>query len=208
MKKNLNSKIKAITFDLGGVLIDWNREHLYRKMFAGDPAGMAYFLTEICPMSWNLKLDKGYPFAQAVEEKVAEYPAYEAYIRAYHERWEEMVPGDFPDSVALLSALRGRGFGLHVLSNFSAETYPKMERRFDFLCWFDSILLSGDVGLAKPEQEIYELLLERIGYEPGECLFIDDSAENVVGAREVGIDAVQFFSAEGLSRDLGERNLI
>ncbi|MBN2044609.1 MAG: HAD family phosphatase [Anaerolineales bacterium] len=200
--------IQAVIFDLGGVLVDWKREHLYRKMFDGDPAGMAHFLTEICPMSWNLKLDKGYPFATAVEEKVAEFPEFEEYIRAYHTRWEEMVPGDIPESVDLLSEMRGQGYSLHVLSNFSTETYPRMKSRFGFLDWFDSILLSGDVGMAKPEPEIYQLLLDRIGLAPGQCLFIDDSFANVIAAWDLGIEAVQFVSAEELRLNLVERKLI
>lgn len=208
MKDNHQNPIQAVIFDLGGVLVDWNREYLYRKIFPGDPAGMVHFLTEICPMEWNLKLDLGYPFAQAVEEKAAEFPEFEPQIRAYHTRWEEMVPGHLPETVELLAALRQRGVSLHVLSNFSAETFPVMKARYDFLDWFDSILLSGDVGLAKPDPAIYHLLLSRISRQPHECLFIDDSEVNVLAARELGIEAIYFSSAGNLERELIERGLI
>jgi 2-haloacid dehalogenase len=203
-----NSHIEAIIFDLGGVLIDWRQEHLYRKMFAGDPEGMKHFLTEICPMEWNTILDKGYPFAKAVEERIRQFPEYEPYIQAYHTRWEEMVPGDFPESIELLAALRQKNYSLHVLSNFSRETFPFMEARFEFLQWFDSILLSADVGMAKPEPEIYQVLLQRIGLEPHQCLFIDDSEPNVLAARELGIDAIHFKSPEELLSEFLSRNLI
>ena len=207
-RKKSKSSIKAVIFDLGGVLVDWKREHLYQKIFPGDPVGMEHFLTKICPMEWNLKLDLGYPFARAVEEKVAEFPEYEQQIRAYHTRWEEMVPGHFPKTVELLAALRQRDVSLHVLSNFSAETYPLIRARYDFLGWFDSHMLSADVGLAKPDPAIYKLLLARIGRQPHECLFIDDSEVNVIAARDLGIDAIQFSSPDELRFQLENRGIV
>jgi len=206
-KKN-QPPIQAVIFDLGGVLVDWNREHLYLKIFPDDLDTMAYFLNEICPMEWNLKLDLGYPFAQAVEEKAAQFPQYEEQIRAYHTRWEEMVPSDFPNTVEILAELIQLGVELYVLSNFSAETFPLIQARFDFLNRFDSILLSGKVGLAKPDPAIYNLLLSQIGRQPHECLFIDDSLPNVLAARDLGIDAIHFVSPEDLRRELVRRDLL
>ncbi len=129
-------------------------------------------------------------------------------IRAYHTRWEEMVPGHFPETVELLAALRQRDVSLHVLSNFSAETYPLIRARYDFLGWFDSHMLSADVDLAKPDPAIYKLLLARIGRQPYECLFIDDSEPNVLAARELGIEAIHFISPEGLRIELERWDLI
>ena len=68
------TKHPAIIFDLGGVLIDWQREHLYKKMFDGNEAGMRYFLDEVCSLEWNAQMDCGYPFAKAIDERVALFP--------------------------------------------------------------------------------------------------------------------------------------
>ena len=208
MKNIKKTPITTVIFDVGGVLVDWKREHLYRKIFPGDPEEMTRFLTDILPMEFNLKLDLGYPYDKAIEEKVAEFPQFEEQIRAYHTRWEEMVPGHFPETIELLDSLRSIDVGLHILSNFSAETFPIMQARFEFLTWFDSILLSADVGLAKPDPAIYKLLLSRINRQPQECLFIDDSEPNVLAARELGIDAIHFTSPENLARELMGRDLI
>ncbi|MDX9864117.1 MAG: HAD family phosphatase [Anaerolineaceae bacterium] len=198
----------AIIFDLGGVLIDWQREHLYKKMFAGDQAGMQYFLDEVCSLEWNAQMDCGYPFARAIEERVALFPEYEDYIRAYWTRWEEMVPGQISGTVDILAALRQQGYPLAVLSNWSAETHARVYRKFEFLHWFDEVVISGREKLIKPDPAIFHLLLDRLGRPAEECLFIDDSETNVRAAGELGIETVLFTSSEQLCTELRKRGII
>lgn len=186
-------KQPAIVFDLGGVLIDWNPKHLYRKMFDGDEAKSDYFLTVICPSDWNAKLDAGYPFAQAIEERIELFPEYTPYIRAYSARWEEMIGGEIAETVKILAVLRDQEYPLFALSNWSAETYPLVYRRFEFLSWFEEVILSGDVKTAKPDPAIYEAALRRIHREAHECLFIDDSAQNVLAASRVRLSNYSLF---------------
>jgi len=202
-----NGKQPAIIFDLGGVLIDWKREHLYRKMFAGDEAGMRFFLDEVCSLEWNAQMDAGYPFAKAIEERVAQFPEFEEYIRAYWTRWEEMVPGDLAGTVEILADLRRQKYPLAVLSNWSTETHARVYERFEFLHWFDEVVLSGQVKLIKPDPAIFHLVLSRLSRPAEECLFIDDSAANIEAASAVGIQAIQFTSPEQLRADLAERGV-
>lgn len=207
MALNLPEKEPAVVFDLGGVLIDWNPKHLYRKMFNGNEQEMAYFLSVVCPLEWNEEIDAGRPFAEAVAQRSKEFPEYEAFIRAYHERWLEMVPGDFPHTVEILSALRDRGYPLFALSNWSAETYPLVKERFQFLDWFDEVIISGDVKMAKPDPAIYEVLLRRVDRPAGQCLFIDDNKRNILAADKVGLQTIHFSSPERLVSQLAERNI-
>jgi 2-haloacid dehalogenase len=197
----------TIIFDLGGVLIEWNPRYLYRKLF-DDEAAMEAFLSTVCTPEWNVRLDAGRPFGEAVTELVERHPEQEALIRAYHERWEEMVPHAIEGTVEILADVRAAGYRVAALSNWSAETYPLMRQRFDFLGWFDRIVLSGDERCIKPDPQIYHILLDRLAQPAHECLFIDDSEKNVVAAHQMGIHAIHFHSPEALRVQLQEMGVI
>ena len=197
----------AIVFDLGGVLIDWNPRHLYRELFE-DEAIMEWFLAEVCHTAWNEEQDRGRAFAVAIEEAAARHPEHRPLIEAYFERWAEMMAGEIEGAVAILEALRAAGLELHALTNWSAETFPHARERFAFLEWFQSILVSADVGVVKPDPAIFQLLLERIGRTPAECIYIDDNPRNVTAAQRLGFDAIAFQSAAQLREALGQRGLL
>jgi 2-haloacid dehalogenase len=199
---------QVLVFDLGGVLIDWNPRHLYRKLFDGDEAAMERFLAEVCTGAWNECQDAGRPFAEAVAELVLHHPEQRALIEAYHLRWPEMVAGPIDETVELLAELREAGYELHALTNWSAETFALTRPRFAFLEWFESILVSADVRLIKPDPRIFRLLLERIGREAEACIYIDDSQKNVAAADALGFDALHFKGAAALRADLAGRGLL
>src|SRR5215469_550058 len=92
--------IDAIVFDLGGVLIDWNPRYLYRHFFGDDVDGMEWFLTEVCSSAWNARQDAGRPWQEAIDEAIARHPQHAALIRAYRERWKEMLSGPIADNVS------------------------------------------------------------------------------------------------------------
>jgi len=197
----------VIVFDLGGVLIDWNPRHLYRKLF-DDEARMEWFLAEVCHAAWNEEQDRGRAFAVAVEEAAARHPDHRLLIAAYFERWDEMLAGPIEDAVAILEELKASGYELHALTNWSAETFPFARDRFAFLERFESILVSADVGLIKPDPRIFELLLARIGRTPAECVYIDDNPKNVAAAAALGLDAIAFEGAARLRAELTQRDLL
>jgi 2-haloacid dehalogenase len=198
---------RAVVFDLGGVLIDWNPRHLYRELF-DDPDEMEWFLAEVCNDAWNLEQDAGRPFATAVREASAAHPQYRAMIEAYFERWPEMVRGAYDDTVGVLSDLRAAGIALHALTNWSCETFPIACARFDFLGWFETILVSGEVRLVKPDLRIFYRLAVLTGRRPQECIYIDDSRVNVVAADRVGFDAILHRDGVGLRHELEGRGLL
>jgi hypothetical protein len=78
--------VDAVAFDLGGVLVDWNPRHLYRKLFGGDEVGMERFLATICTQPWNEQHDHGRSFSESIAELCTRYPPYERMIRAYRAR--------------------------------------------------------------------------------------------------------------------------
>jgi len=198
----MSTQITAVAFDLGGVLIDWNPRHLYRKILGSDEAAIERFLADVCTPEWNARLDAGRPFAEAVEELLASHPEQADLISAYHQRWPEMLGPAFEGTAAILREVRAAGYPTYALSNWSAETFPVTRQLYRFLDEMDGILISGEVGVGKPDPAIFRIFLERFGLVAGETVFIDDSKRNVATAASFGIVAVQFVDAARLRLDL------
>lgn len=196
--------INTIIFDLGGVLIDWNPDYVFRHVIP-DPERRCFFFENICTHEWNVEQDAGRPIAEATDLLIGEYPEWETEIRAFYGRWEEMLGGPIHDTVELLRELRDRQeHRLLALTNWSNETFPVALSRYDFLQWFEGIVVSGDEKTRKPFADIYEILLDRYGVNPEEAVFIDDSLTNVEGAEIVGINGIHFQGTEQLRETLKE----
>lgn len=197
---------QAIVFDLGGVLIDWDPRHMYRKLFA-DEAEMERFLTGIATLEWNGRHDAGRPWREGVDTLSSQYPEHADLIAAYWERWEEMLGGPIEGTVDILRRLKSNGQELHALTNWSTETFPIARRRFEFLTWFETIVVSGEERLIKPDPALYEVLLARIGRKATECIFIDDNVHNIATAARLGFDAIRFVEPQQLADALEARGI-
>ncbi len=193
--------MKNIVFDFGGVLVDWNPHHLYDKYF-GSREKAEWFLNNICLYSWNLQMDGGKPFAEGVAELQAEHPEWSEAIAIYYTRWIEMMNGEIEGMVSVVKRLKAAGYGVYGLTNWSAETFPMVRDTYPVFQEFDGIVVSGEEHLLKPDEAIYRCLLERYDLQAEESLFVDDNADNVAGARNVGMKAIRFTSAEELEREL------
>ena len=175
-------QINTIIFDLGGVLIDWNPEYVFREVIPDDDR-RNYFFQHICTHDWNIEQDAGRPLAVATEMLVREFPDWETEIRTYYDRWEDMLGGPIHDTVDILRSLRDqKKHRLLALTNWSGETFPVALGLYDFLHWFEGIVVSGDEGTRKPFPDIYQLLLDRYGVTPQHAVFIDDNLHNVRAA--------------------------
>jgi 2-haloacid dehalogenase len=192
----------VVVFDVGGVLIDWDPRHLYRKLFAGDEPAMEHFLANICTHEWNRCQDAGRSFAEGARLLKLDHPDKAELIDAYGARFDEMMPGPIAGTVEILAELRERGTPLYGLSNFSAETFPATLQRFDFLRWFHGMVISGEVGVIKPDPRIYQLLLARFAIDPHRAVYIDDAAANIEGARPFGIHGIHFITPDALREEL------
>jgi 2-haloacid dehalogenase len=199
---------EIVVFDLGGVLIDWDPRHLYRKLFAGNEVAMEHFLATVCTHECNRGQDAGRTFAEGARLLKAEHPDKAELIDAYCARFDEMMPGPIAGSVEILAGLKSLGAPLYCRTNFSAETYPPTFERFEFLRWFRGVLVSGEVGIIKPDPRIFELLLERFAIDPKRAVYIDDVAANVDAARPFGIHAIHFTTPTTLRGELAELGLL
>ncbi|HLO17266.1 MAG TPA: HAD family phosphatase [Anaerolineales bacterium] len=204
----MTSAIKAIIFDFGNVLLEWNPRYIYKRYFPDDPEGMERFFKEINFSDWNLQLDKGLPFAEGVAVLSREFPHYSRLIQAFHEHWIDSVGGPVTGTVDILKRLKQAGYPLYGLSNWSAETFPHMRRKHNFFDLLDDIVISGEVGHVKPDPEIFQILLNKIGTPAQECLFIDDALPNIQQAQKMGFMTIHFQSPEQLATTLHELKIL
>lgn len=186
-------------FDFGGVLIDWNPRHLFRKLIA-DPDEMERFLAEVTTREWHMVQDHGGDPAEATRRLQALHPGKEALIAAFYDRFDEMNEQAFPEMAALVERLHGAGTPLYLLSNAPNLLDPWLRgpahERHPFLGLFRDYVVSGLVGHSKPDAGIYHLICRTGGFQPHEAVFIDDALANVEGARAIGMTAIHHRSAE------------
>ena len=197
------NKINTIIFDLGGVLIDWNPEYVFLDVFKGNRKKMQWFFDNICTSDWNENQDAGYPVAKATEDRVALFPEYEKEIRMFYGRWEDMLGNAIAGTVVILKHLiNTNDYKVVALTNWSAETFPIALERFEFLQWFEGIIVSGEEKTRKPFDEIYNLTLERFNINAENAIFIDDNLRNIEAAKNLGINGIQFKSPDQLIKEL------
>ena len=195
--------IKNIVFDLGGVLVDWNPDYVYRKIFNNDEIRMRWFYQNICTPDWNEEQDAGRTLAEGTELLVKKFPEQADNIRAYYGRWEEMLGGPIEGTVRILEKLRkNKDLKLYALTNWSHETFPIALARYGFLNWFDGRLVSGEEKTRKPFKKIYELLVSKFSIEPSVSIYTDDNPRNLQPAADLGFHTIHFQSPDLFGNEL------
>jgi len=194
-------KIETIVFDLGNVLVDWNPSNLYSKIFT-DKKDEDYFLNNICTMEWHTVQDGGRSPEEGTEALVKEHPDWEHPIRAFYARWKEMFSGPIEGTVQILKELKEKGYPVYALSNWNAELFNRTVDDYPFLNWFDGKIISGEVKLKKPDEEIYRFFFVRVPATPEKAVYIDDKEENLLPAEKLGMKPVLFTAPEALRTSL------
>src|SRR5271165_2505070 len=190
-----------VVFDIGNVLVRWNPRNLFRKTFK-DEARMERFLAAALSMDFIALTDIVADFSRAVAERARTFPEFARELRLFDERWVETIGDPIVENVALLRRLKAAGRPVYALSNFASVKFVLARRMFGFLNEFDLCVISGQVGVAKPDPRIYEILIERAGRDPGELLFVDDSLVNVRAAEQAGMGAIHYAPGVDLEREL------
>jgi len=191
------ANIDAVVFDIGGVLLDWDPRHLYRKLF-DDEQAMERFLGEICTMRWHHAHDLGVPMQRSCAVLAAAHPEYAEMIWAWGRRSEEMISGQIGGTVELLRELKAAGVPCYALTNMEAETYPVRRERYEFMRWFDGTVVSAFEGTAKPDPEIFRRLLGRYRLVAPATAMIDDKPVNLDAAKRLGMQPVLFEGPDQL----------
>lgn len=202
--KNINT----IIFDLGGVLIDWNPEYVFLKAFNGNHKKMKWFLNTICTMQWNENQDAGYPIKKATEDLIKQFPDYKTYIKMYYGNWENMLGGQITGTVKILDTLiKTKNYKVVALTNWSNETFPIAKKHFDFLQWFEGIVVSGDEKTIKPHKAIFNVTLNRFNIKAENSIFIDDNKRNIEASIRYGFNGIHFESPTKLIQQLNTYNI-
>ena len=193
---------RTVVFDVGGVLVDWDPRHLYRKVF-DDEDEMERFLAEVCTWEWHHRHDKGVPFAESIPALTEQFPHHADLIAMWEARYQEMVPGEIPGTADVVRDLHAAGERLLVLSNMPSEVWTPLTERFGWFSLFEGWVVSGDEKVVKPDPAIYRVLMARYEVDPATAVFVDDRRENVEAAVALGFEAVLFTDAESLRASLG-----
>jgi 2-haloacid dehalogenase len=198
--------LQTVVFDIGGVLLDWDPRHLYRRLIS-DPAELAEFLGRICTPQWHLAHDLGADTEQSCRELAAAHPDRSELIMAWSHRSEEMVAGQLDQAVSVLADVKAAGLRCLALSNMESDKFRLRRSRYPFFGLFDGCVISGLEGVAKPDRRIFEILLARYALRPEATVFVDDMAANVAAAREFGVTAIEYSTAAQLRCDLRDLGL-
>ena len=195
-------------FDLGHVVLDWDPARLYTKIF-DTPQERDAFLTDVCNMAWHTHHDAGASFADNASRLICQHPHYEQEILAWGRRWMEMFDGYMDGTAELIERLEARQIPLYALSNMPAEPWDEMLGVFPVLRLFRHVVVSGRIGMIKPDAAIYHHALKVMNHPaPETVLFIDNSLQNVEAAEALGFRTHHFRHAEGLERALLQEGLL
>lgn len=197
----------SVVFDLGNVLIEWDRRFLFEKLI-DDADELEAFLDGVFTLEDNQHLDRGTPLAEVAQQVAQRHPDQHDLVMAFADRWQETLGGVIEGTVSVLDELSREGVPLYALSNWGRDTFAMIESSYSFFELFDGMVISGREGIIKPDPAIYRLLCERYDIEPEDAVFIDDSGANVAAAMSLGFDAVLFESPDRLREQLVERNLL
>lgn len=202
-------EIKAIIFDLGGVLVDWNPGYVFDHKYFESEEKRKYFFENVCTNDWNEEQDAGRSIVEATWELVKKFPEWESSIRDYYGRWTDMLKAPIPETVEIFRQLKESGrYKLYALTNWQQGLFDIALVRYDFLQWFDGRVVSGEEKTRKPFPEFYQILLDRYTIKPAEALFIDDNLRNVKAAADLGIKSIHFITPALLKKELLELGIL
>ena len=193
--------IRKVIFDVGKVLIKFSPRNLFAKILKEEEK-VDYFLKNICTWEWHIQQDLVYDTSKAANPIIDKYPEYKEAIEAFYGRFLEMIEGVYQENIDLALKLKKEGYPIYLLSNFPGDQFEKYRLQNSFLDEFDDKIISGNVGLAKPDIKIYELAVKKFNLVPEESLFIDDKIENIKGAEAVRINTIHLKDPKDLPKEI------
>lgn len=198
--------MKAIVFDIGNVLIRWDPVPVFLPTL-GSPDAVAAFLKRVDFDGRNLRADGGESFVDLAKE--LDDPEDAEVLGLYLSNFGASLTEAIEGSWDILARLRDAGHPVHAITNWSAETWPSgMAAHPRLRDAFDTVIVSGEVRMLKPDPAIFRLFCDRTGLDPADCLFIDDKPENCAGAESIGMASVHFTTPQVLEAALTARGLL
>lgn len=204
----MKNEIDTIIFDLGGVLVDWKPEYVYRKVFDGNEEKVQWFLKNVCTPEWNMEQDAGRTIAEGNSIKINEFPEYEDFIKVFYKEWPHMFSGPIHENLDLFKKLKASGkYKIYALTNWGSEKWDKALELFPFFNDFDGAVVSGQEKTRKPFPQIYKIILDRFNISPEKAIFIDDNNDNVLAARDLNIHGIHYKNHQQLIQEFKNFNV-
>ena len=197
------NKIEKVIFDLGKVIVKFDPRNLYNKIF-DTPEDIDFFFKNICPFEWHIHQDVVYDTKPATLKKIEEHPDYKYAIESFYGRFQEMIVGIYEENLKIAFDLKKKGIPIFILSNFPGDQFDIYASKNKFVNEFDDMIISGKVGLKKPDAKIYELAIKKFICDPKTTLFIDDRPENTESAKKIGFQTITLDKPNKLKEYLGE----
>jgi len=198
---------RAVVFDIGRVLYDWDLRHLFAKLI-DDQAELDWFLANVVTEDWHFQSDAGRPLAEMLPERIARFPDHAPLIEAYVARFNETLPSAIPGTHELARRLGAAGVLLFGLTNFGAEFWRGFRPVAPLFDLFADVVVSGEERCAKPDPGIYAIAEARFGHPPEALFFTDDNPANVAAAAARGWQTHLFTDAASLEQELAARGLL
>jgi len=178
-------------FDIGNVILSFKPEKFLIELWGTEVDIDILYKTIFESKEWEL-LDGGMiSQEEAVNRMCLASPENEQSIRKTFDCWLDMfTPLD--ETISFIEELKEQKHKLYYLSNFHKKASKWIVAKYPVFSLFDGGVFSCDVQLLKPDVRIYQYLLQKYKLDPRTCLFLDDMKVNVVAAREVGINSMQF----------------
>jgi 2-haloacid dehalogenase len=189
------------------VLIGWDPLPAVAAGVGTDEAARFLAADDFDFWAWNHLQDAGRDWDSAEAEVERTHPHWGPHARSYRRHFDLSLVGALEHNVAVLRDLASAAVPVVGLTNWSAELFPDARHRFDFLALFDDVVVSGEVGVAKPDPAIFEVLRDRVGRPLDRCVFVDDSPVNVAAAARAGLDTIHFAEGVDLRAELRDRGL-
>ncbi|WP_187429323.1 hypothetical protein ROLI_039830 [Roseobacter fucihabitans] len=199
-------KPKAVIFDIGNVLIEWQPERLYDAVIGEERRRAMFAQVDIIGM--NELVDLGHPFKKTVYDQAEKTPKWGNEIRMWHDRWIEMASPVIDHSVRLMKALQAKGIPVFSLTNFGIDSYDFAATHYPFMRDFDRDFISGHMRLVKPDPQIYAQVETTSGLSGGELIFADDRPENIKVAKSRGWQTHLFEGPQGWADRLVDAGLL
>ena len=197
--------IRNLIFDVGNVLLEYRWFDLLTKDYGLSAEEANRIGNEMFePDLWGVELDGGKITLDEAILKYGEMYPQDITVIEWFLRNGELMAVKRPEIWEKIARLKEKGYKIYILSNYSKELFEKHTKDAAFLKVLDGGIVSYQVKEIKPYRRIYELLLNKYDLKAEECLFFDDRADNVEGARNLGIQAVQVTSREMLNETLDQ----
>ena len=200
------SRIEAVIFDIGNVLIEWQPERYYDRVIGEERRRRMFAEVDLAGM--NERVDLGHDFTATIYEAAEAYPEWRQEIRMWRDNWIELAAPLIPHSLKLMRGLRAKGVPVHALTNFGIGSFDHAVPFYPWLDEFDRRYISGHMKVTKPDPLIYHMVEQDCGIAPSALLFADDREDNVRTAEARGWNAHLFDGPQGWADRLVAEGLL